>query len=267
MSEEQQKPTLAELLHAHVDNQIKNKYDYSTATARKQDIQNFISNNKNNLKPEQLSIKLVRSSYNPILEKKLKESGIDPEKVLKKNTKLKFNKNLNAKITPETQTGANDETPTGKPQLQGQQGAQIGIAPPPAYNEESVSATFSALILPLKIAYPEIELLTDKEKEALGKMWLPAFNLYLADQKYAVIGIPLFATLGIFIPKIVEGRKKHMIKQSKEEGQARQEEISDGIVKRPESEIPEKQPEKIPDSGEPVIGSASEKLVLPQKEN
>ncbi|MBA7492256.1 hypothetical protein ES702_02805 [subsurface metagenome] len=265
--EETAPPSLGELLSLHIDSQIKNNFDYSTATARKQDIQNFISANKEKLKPNQLNVKAIRSSFNPMLESKLKIAGKDPEKIMKKNTKLKFNKGLNkSAISPETQKGSNDESPDSKPKLEGVQQGQLGLIQAPAYDEASVSATFSALILPLKIAYPEIELLTDAEKEALGKMWLPAFNLYLADQKYAVIGIPLFATLGIFIPKIVEGRKKHLITKSKEEGQLKMEEISEGSTVRKESEIPETvaTPPEIVPNNKPAIGEVVE--VLPKQE-
>ena len=44
-------------------------------------------------------------------------------------------------------------------------------------------------------------------------------------ENWAIIGIPFLATLGIFIPKIVEARKKKKIRESKEEGLEKQKEI------------------------------------------
>ena len=64
----------------------------------------------------------------------------------------------------------------------------------------------------LKLNYPDLENLSEEEKDSLGKIWLPFFNKYLSD-KYSEILIPVFATAGIFLPKITQARK---IKKSKQ---------------------------------------------------
>ena len=228
MSSPENKSSLADLLRVHVKNRLDNKFDYSLATNRKQDILDFISENKTKLNPDQQDVKKIRASMHGIIESSLKERGLHPESVgLKKNSKnkkLKFNSDMNAKITPSAQAGENDTTPK-KPMQQDPN--QPLMQMPQAYDEASVSATFSALFMTFRIAVPDIELLTDDEKTALGKMWLPAFNLYMSSEKWAVIGIPVMASLGIFLPKILEGRKKGKIRKSKEEGNLRQKEIDD----------------------------------------
>ena len=77
----------------------------------------------------------------------------------------------------------------------------------------------------LKIGFPDLEDLTENEKKSLGELWHGAFNLYISNEKMAVIGIPLISTLGMFLPKIIASRKKTKIRKSKEEGNIRQQEI------------------------------------------
>ena len=203
------------------------KYDYSLATNRKQDILNFIEANKSQLNEAQRSINTVRSSFTPILDKEFESRGLNPQTMNRSvkgmSKKLHYNSDLNANITPQQQAGVNDTSPK-KPTPAEQQQQQQQIIQP-AYDEGSVSATFSALFLTFRMVVPDIELLTQEEKTALGKMWLPAFNLYMSNEKWAVIGIPIMATLGIFLPKLLEGRKKGKIRKSKLEGNLRQKEI------------------------------------------
>jgi len=79
-----------------------------------------------------------------------------------------------------------------------------------------------------RLAYPDLELLTEEEKDALGKMWLPAFNRYLTE-KWAIIGIPFLATVGIFLPKIIAARKikKEKETEKKEQDQTKQQKNSE----------------------------------------
>jgi len=225
---EKAKSNLADLLRVWVKNRMDEKYDYTLATNRKQDILNFIDANKNKLTKDQQRVNTIRSSMTPILDQEFKNRLLDPAsmnrsaKGLKKG--LHYNSDLNANITPNPQAGINDTSPKPKPQDQSSQPQQIIQ---PAYDEESVSATFSALFLTFRMAFPDLELLNPEEKRALGKMWLPAFNLYMQNEKWAVIGIPCMATMGIFIPKLLEARKKGKIRKSKLEGNLRQREIDD----------------------------------------
>jgi hypothetical protein len=228
-SQQKAKSNLADLLRVWVKDRMNEKYDYTLATNRKQDILNFIQANKSKLTNDQQRVNTIRSSMTPILDQEFKNRLLDPAsmnrsaKGMKKG--LHYNSDLNPTITPSPQAGANDTSPKPKPQDPNLQNPQQIIQP--AYDEGSVSATFSALFLTFRMAIPDIELLTNEEKNALGKMWLPAFNLYMSNEKWAVIGIPIMGTLGIFLPKILEGRKKGKIRKSKLEGNLRQKEIDD----------------------------------------
>jgi len=256
-SPQKSKSNLADLLRVWVKERMDEKYDYTLATNRKQDILNFIQANKTKLTNDQQRVNTIRSSMTPILDQEFKNRLLDPAsmnrsaKGMKKG--LHYNSDLNPTITPSPQAGANDTSPKPKPQdpnLQAQQIIQ------PAYDEGSVSATFSALFLTFRMAIPDIELLTQEEKNALGKMWLPAFNLYMSNEKWAVIGIPIMGTLGIFLPKILEGRKKGKIRKSKLEGNLRQKEIDDKNESRQNEIIELKQNQQSPQTSE----------VLPKKE-
>jgi len=227
----QEKTSLAELCRDWIKQKISTKFDYSSATNRKQDISNFISVNKGKLTQSQLkNNKIIRDSFMPILETELGNAGIDPKSLGLRvsNKKLRYNPKINATVTPDPQAGKPDSSPTGK--------APVGVAPPVAgappvvvapevFDEKAVSAVFSALFLTFRMAVPDMDLLTEEEKDTLGKMWKACFNLYFSTEKWAVIGIPLIATLGIFIPKVTEGRKKGKIRKSKEEGNEKQREI------------------------------------------
>jgi len=174
------------------------------------------------------------------LNKTLKANGIDPESLGRrknKKTGLKFNSDMNPKITPNPQAG---ETDTTKPQAQPQGVNPQGVIlqTPEIFSKESVSASFSGLFLTLKIAFPDLEDLTESEKKSLGELWHGAFNLYISNEKMAVIGIPLISTLGMFIPKILASRKKTKLRKSKGEGLEVQKEIdSKNVIQQEKIEI------------------------------
>jgi len=271
---EQRKTKLAPLLREHIQNQISKKYDYTTATNRKLDIQNFIELNKDVLEKD-VKYSTVRSSHDPILKQLWKQSDSDQdlERQHKGKNKLKYKSDMNkSNIDPKPQKGKLDETPDQKPNQPNleQPIPQVAIQ---AYSVEAVSATFSALFLTLKVAFPQMDELTEDEKKAIGEMWQPAFNLYLQNEKLAVIGIPILSTLGLFVPKILESRRKTKILKSKEEGLLRQKEI-DQKNKDQELKIKqEKETRGIAQSQEtkpdttPKIGEVSDKVVLPKKED
>jgi len=131
---------------------------------------------------------------------------------------------LDAQITPEPQPGAVE------PKVEQTQ-TTTTVAPvttPPQiqnFDEKGVAASFNAIFLMLRSLYSDLELLTDDEKDSLGKMWLPAFNRHLTE-KWAIIGVPFIATVGIFLPKIISARrlKKAKEKEEKETKQSQQKE-------------------------------------------
>jgi len=223
----EEKPTLVDLLRNHINDQLQKKFDYSLASNRKQDILNFIEANKDKLTKEQLNIKTIRPSHNTALDECLKNKGIDPQAIGRKSKKPKFMGDLRATITPEPQAGTVDQTPKPIPPT----GASVVQAQPIIFDEKAVSATLNAFFLMFRLGYPDLELLTNDEKESLGKVWLPAFNKYMTEN-WAIIGIPFLATLGIFIPKIVEARKKKKVRESKAEGLEKQKETDSKLEQR-----------------------------------
>jgi len=227
------KPSLADLLKNHVNQKLSENFDYSLATNRKQDILNFIEANKNVLDKNQQKVNTIRPSHNTALDECLKNKGIDPRSIGRSKRTPKFTGDLNATITPAPQAGVVDSTVKIGAQVQGvDQAGQIIIQPQPMiFDEKSVSATLSAIFLMFRFAYPDLELLTDEEKDSLGKVWLPAFNKYLTDN-WAIIGVPLFATAGIFLPKLIRARKAKQIREGKGETKAKQEEIDSKLKER-----------------------------------
>jgi len=240
-----EKSSLADLLRNHINSKLQKNFDYSLASNRKQDILDFIEANKLTLNKEQLNIKTIRPSHNTALDECLKNKGIDPQSIGRKTKKPKFQGDLSATITPEPQAGTVDQTqkqkPTGAP-------IQAGVEQPQQaqaiiFDEKAVSATLNAFFLMFKMGYPDLELLTNDEKESLGKVWLPAFNKYMTEN-WAMLGIPFLATMGIFIPKIVEARKKKKIRESKEEGLEKQKETDSKLEQREKSIKTTIEPEK-----------------------
>jgi len=237
------KPSLADLLRNHINDQLGKNYDYSLASNRKQDILNFIELNKDKLEKKQVNVNVIRPSHNSALEACLKNKGIDPASIGRSKRTPKYSGDLKATITPEPQAGSVDTTKKTPPVQVSPTGEIIVQAQTPIFDEESVSATLSAIFLMFRFAYPDLELLTKEEKDSLGKVWLPAFNKYLTDN-WAIIGVPLFATAGIFLPKLIEARKKKMIRTGKGETKAKTEEIDSKLAERAK-EIKEQRDAKI----------------------
>ncbi len=198
------KKSLADLLRNHIREQLQQNFDYSLKSNRKADIEIFISRNQMNLDKKQTA-KSIRPSHDKILDEQLKNKGIDPKSLGRVSKKPRFNSDLNPKITPEPQAGVVDSSP--KPKA-GDPIPQGGVVPvvPETFDVKAVSASINSLYLMLRTVYPDLELLSDEEKESLGSLWKSAFNKYLTDN-FAEIVIPLMATFGIFAPKIMQARK------------------------------------------------------------
>ncbi len=79
----------------------------------------------------------------------------------------------------------------------------------------AVESTFEGLWTILKIQWP-LEDLTKEELQALGRMWLPIFKRYFSE-KWAYIGLPFFAAIGIFGKHIIKARAKRKKREDKEQ--------------------------------------------------
>lgn len=206
--------SLADTLRNWINQKLDENYDYSLASNRRMDIANFVSAN-----PKLKTTKeKARPSFDRVLTHSLKLRGIDP-RVLGRKVKAPkyYGSDLAAKITPEPQAGAVEPKKPTEQKIQAGVSTTAGVPTPVPqmyanFTEEGVAASFNALFLMFRLLYPDLELLTENEKKALGTMWLPAFNRYLTE-KWAIIGIPMLATMGIFLPKLITARK---IKKEKE---------------------------------------------------
>jgi len=209
------KKSLADLLRNHIREQLAHNYDYSLKSNRKADIEIFIQRNQKDLDKKN-TYTTIRPSHDKILDEQLKNKGIDPKSLGRVSKKPHFNSDLKPNITPEPQAGVVDSSPKkqgGTPAPVG----QAGVVPvvPETFDTKAVSASINSLYLMLRTVYPDLELLSDEEKDSLGSLWKSAFNKYLTDN-FAEIIIPLMATFGIFAPKILEARKKKKLKSGTE---------------------------------------------------
>jgi len=274
------KKSLADLLRNHIREQLAQNYDYSLASNRKADIQIFIERNQMNLDKKQTAT-TMRPSHDRILDEQLKNKGIDPKSLGRVSKKPRFNSDLNPKITPEPQAGVLDSSPkpkAGDPIPQGQ-GGLVPVVPE-TFDTKAVSASINSLYLMLRTVYPDLELLSDEEKDSLGSLWKSAFNKYLTDN-FAEIVIPLMATFGIFAPKILEARKKKKlkagtIKETKTETQKQdlekiKKEVEEKAKKEKEASSQEQQKikqqvalnEALPKT--PILGQVDTQIHIPEK--
>lgn len=222
--------TKSDALRDHISKNLDNKYDYSSKSKRGNDVTDFMKAHPHFGKYDDKKERdRVSKLHNQILKEILKNRNIDARSVglEKKPFAPKINSDMVSEITPDPQS-SDPKQPTLPPgqssTTPGTTGTDTTIPPiiPPNQNEhmtsEMVSAFFNACFISIRIAYPELEALTDKEKESLGQMWLPGFKKYLTEN-WAYVGLPLMATLGMFAPKISQARKKHKEIKEKEDAQ------------------------------------------------
>lgn len=201
----------ADLLRDWINLKLDQKYDYSSSSNITADIKSFCLQKKQNEKS-------VRPSYNRILNQCLKNRNISLDTLGRKTRKPKFNKSLQAKIEPSpvgeiaaTVTDDKGKKTVATVQYYDKDGKPITTKPVHEwenFDSEGVGATLNAFYIMVRVAYPELELLTNEEKQSLGKMWLPAFQRYLSEN-WAYIGIPFLATMGMMLPKIAAARRAH----------------------------------------------------------
>ena len=217
MSQPEEPKSKAELIAEHLNKQLDAKVDLTSLEGRKKDFVLLSQNNKNTT--------FTKPQYLDVLKRILKRRNIDakafgltsktptfvrktsdmkttleahPSKITEKQPKSKDTTEIT--IAGKTDT----TTTTAANQLEIKQAMdEIRIN----YTEKNVAVTLKAIYNVLKLKYPEIEDLTDEEKEILGELWLPAFQKYFAD-KYFILIIPFIATLSLITPKIHKAKKK-----------------------------------------------------------
>jgi hypothetical protein len=217
---------LSDTLRNHINSKVDEGFDFSLQSSRKTDLDNFILNNKST-HPE-WKAKSIRPSYARILDECLKNKGIDPKSLGRQVKKPKFAGGMDSTITPKPVAGQ-VETPDNAPKIEGQQQAPIVAGAPQvqtqlpnpyaeSFDEDGVGATFSAITMMFRLALPEFETLSEHEIKSLGKMWLPFFRKYMTENM-AVVGIPLLATIGMLLPKIIKAKKANKINAEKKDAE------------------------------------------------
>jgi len=156
--------------------------------------------------------------WNHVFPKFLRKNRLKKEVFLKTRFRRPKNSDLKPTIKPEPQGAIIESHPIDvvyeEIQQQNLQSVEIQSRIENEHIEPvTVEAVFEGLWAGLRIWWP-LDDLTKEEKEALGSMWLHAFRKYLTE-KWAIIGIPLSATLGIIMPKIANARKKSKDKEKK----------------------------------------------------
>jgi len=156
--------------------------------------------------------------WNHTFPKFLRKNKLKKEDFVKTRFRKPKNSDINAIIKPEPQKPIIEKHPVDIVNEEiVQQNSQPVQNQPQIKNEHiepvSIEAVFEGLWAGLRLWWP-LDDLTKEEKKALGGMWLPAFRKYLTE-KWAIIGIPLSATLGIIMPKIANARKESTDKKKK----------------------------------------------------
>ncbi len=156
--------------------------------------------------------------WNHTFPKFLRKNKLKKEDFIKTRFRRSKNSDINATIKPEPQNFILEKYPVDIVNEEIlQQRSQPDQIQSQVQNEHiepaSIEAVFEALWAGLRLWWP-LDDLTKEEKKALGGMWIPAFRKYLTE-KWAIIGIPLSATLGIIMPKIANARKESRDKKKK----------------------------------------------------
>ena len=189
-------------------------YDFTSKSNRKKAREGFINTYK-------LDSKKGADIWNHVFRKFLRKNRLKREDFLETRFRRTQFSDLKAVIKPEPQYPIIEKHPVEivNEEIQQQQSSQPVQDQPQIKNEHIEPAAVEAAIegfwtIP-KLWWP-LESLTKEEKEALGRMWLPAFRKYLSEH-LAYIGLPLLATIGIFGKHIKEARDKRKSEQENEE--------------------------------------------------
>ena len=189
-------------------------YDFTSKSNRKKAREGFINTYK-------LDPKKGADIWNHVFRKFLKKNRLKREDFLETRFRRPQFSDLKAVIKPVPQGSIFEKHPVEivNEEIQQQQSSQPVQEQPQIRNEHiepaAVEAAFEGLWTIPKLWWP-LESLTKEEKEALGRMWLPAFRKYLSEH-LAYIGLPLLATIGIFGKHVKEARDKRKAEQENEE--------------------------------------------------
>lgn len=191
-----------EKVRAAIEGALDAGHDLTMRSERTAMINDYIKANKD------ASPGSIRSAFSKQIPGVVKERGLDPSKVkAAKHVKAKYDKGLNMQIDPKPADVAQGGEQTQKAQV-GAPGQQVPAAPI-VYTAEGVGEMWGGLIETVRLKVPEIKSLDAGQKNALGGLWMPVANRYLATHERAAILFMCLTTAGIIGGHIVEGVRAH----------------------------------------------------------
>ena len=200
----------ADLLRSHIEKRIDENYDYSKPSMKKNDIKEFVNAHPELNKTEEK----IRKHYSEILKQVAGQKGKTPEELGIKRPRITS--------TMAQQDSDMDVSIEARPQSEILVGAPPVVAQSPTeeqpevpvlnsvkkgnHDEKAVVAALTAFYLILKTGFaPLAELLTDDEKDSLGKLGKPVFDRFFGENEDMVICF--LGIGGVFVPKLSKGRK------------------------------------------------------------
>lgn len=236
-----------EKVRATIEGAIDAGKDLTVRSERTEMINQYIKANKD------ASPGSIRSAFSKQIPSVVKERGLDPNKVkAQKHIKAKYDKSINMTVEGKP---ADINEPTQKAQVGGQQQPQQNQnAAPIVYDAAGVGEMWSGLIETVRLKVPEIESLNEGQKNALGSLWMPVANRYLATHERAAIVFMCFTTAGIIGGHIVDGVRKHRAakENKKEYDEARAAAEAEGSGHRDETQS---EPAKAPEGRAAIRGT------------
>ena len=129
--------------------------------------------------------------------------------------------NATIEVRPQSEILVGAPAPVQQPLITGQQPGMPGAINPTNrgnHDEKAVAAAITALYLVLRTGFAsEAELLSDEEKDSLGKLGKPVFDRFFGENEDLIVcfmGID-----GVLIPKLAKRRKLKKEKQEKEKNE------------------------------------------------
>jgi len=211
----------ADLLREFIEKKFDEKYNFSKASYKKKAIKEFVQLHSELDTTE----KKIGKHFSDILREVGNQKNIDPAQMGIKKPKINpamisQNSDMQAIIEARPQSAVLIGAPqVQQPLIAGQ--SQIPQANPANkgnHDEKAVSAALTAFYLVLRTGFaPEAELLSDDEKESLGKLGKPIFDRFFGENEDLVICF--LGIGGVFVPKLAKGRKLKKEKQAKEKNE------------------------------------------------
>ena len=211
----------ADLIREHIVKQLSNGVDYKNRSTKKADIKEFMASHPE-LKSNE---KKISDHFGKILKEIAKDNKISKQQVgiIERKPTVNpamINSDMQATIEarPQSEILVGAPSQVVQPQIAGEQQQQLQnpmSANKGNHDEKAVAAAITAFYLILRTGFaPEAELLSDDEKESLGKLGKPVFDRFFGENEDLIVCF--LGIGGVMVPKLAKGRKLRKEKQAKE---------------------------------------------------